>query len=77
MKLLNLNKKLFFIIILYIFFTPILSEESIDIWEKENLKPNIVEPKKKIPEQPVSKIKISSNISKKVNISSNSLNVGN
>ena len=77
MKLLNLNKKLFFTIILYIFFTPILSEESIDIWEKENLKPNIVEPKKKIPEQPVSKIKISSNISKKVNISSNSLNVGN
>jgi hypothetical protein len=75
MKLLNLNKKLFLSIILYVFFTPILSEESIDIWKKENLKKNLEDSTKKTLEQPASKIKISSNISKKDNISSNSLDV--
>ena len=37
MKLLNLNKKLFFSLILFIFFTPLFSEEGVDIWKKENL----------------------------------------
>ena len=37
MKLLNLNKKIFFSFILFIFFTPLCSEDSVDIWKKENL----------------------------------------
>ena len=37
MKLLNLNKKLFFSLILFIFSTPLFSEDSVDIWNKENL----------------------------------------
>ena len=77
MKLLNLNKKLFFSIILYFFFTPVFSEESIDIWKKENLKKNIDEPTKKISRQPTSKIKILPSISKEDNISSNSLDEDN
>jgi len=37
MKLLNLNKKFFFSFILFTFFTPLYSEDSVDIWKKENL----------------------------------------
>ena len=37
MKLLNLNKKLSFLLILFVFITPLLSEDSVDIWKKENL----------------------------------------
>jgi hypothetical protein len=37
MKLLNLNKKFFFSLIVYLFLTPLFSEDSIDIWEKKNL----------------------------------------
>ena len=37
MKLLNLNKKFFSSLILFIFFTPLLSEDSVDIWKKDNL----------------------------------------
>ena len=40
MKLLNLNKKLFLTIILFVFFTHLLSEDSVDIWKKENLNKN-------------------------------------
>ena len=37
MKLLNLNKNFFFSFILFLFFTPLSSEDSVDIWKKENL----------------------------------------
>ena len=37
MKLLNLNNKFFISLILFVFFTPLFSEDSIDIWEKKNL----------------------------------------
>jgi len=37
MKLLNLNKKIFLIFFSFIFFSTLLSEESVDIWEKKNL----------------------------------------
>ena len=60
MKLLNLNKKLFFSLILFIFFPPLLSEDSVDIWKKENLRIN-TKKNKSIeiePEKTKSKIKI-------------------
>ena len=37
MKLSSLSKKFFFSLILFIFFTPLFSEDSIEIWKKENL----------------------------------------
>ena len=37
MKLLSLNKKIFLIFILFIFSTNLFSEDSVDIWKKENL----------------------------------------
>jgi len=40
MKLLSLNKNLFFSLILFISFTPLFSEDSVDIWKKENLNKN-------------------------------------
>jgi len=63
MKLLNLNKKFFFSLILFIFSTPILSEDSIDIWKKENLnkKHNTTKAKDASLEKSVSKSKIKIN----------------
>ena len=54
MKSLSLNKNIFFSFILFLFFTPLSSEDSVDIWNKENLnkkatitKQDIVSSKKK------------------------------
>ncbi|MDA9092071.1 hypothetical protein N9J56_02140 [Pelagibacteraceae bacterium] len=75
MKLLNLNKKSFFSIILFTFFTPLLSEDSVDIWKKENLKTKINKPIKNKPEQFKSKININLKQPKEININSNSFDV--
>ena len=64
MKQLNLNKKFLFSLIVFIFFTPLLSEDSIDIWKKENLKNNTSKVADKNPEQTESKIKIISETKK-------------
>ena len=40
MKLSNLDKKLFLSLILFIFFSPLFSEDSVDIWKKKNLNKN-------------------------------------
>ena len=78
MKLLNLNKKLFFSLILF-FFTPLLSEDSVNIWKKENLKIDTVKDKSKdiVLKKAESKIKINLEQSKKINIKSNALDNSN
>ena len=62
MKLLNLNKKLFFSLSFFFFFTSLLSEDSVDIWKKENLnKTNNTTTTKDISlKKSVSKIKLNS-----------------
>lgn len=79
MKLLNLNKNIFLSLILFIFFTPLFSEDSVDIWKKENLKidTNTNKSLTVIPEQPESKIKINSQPAKEIDIDSNSLSISN
>lgn len=79
MKLLNLNKNIFLSLILFIFFTPLFSEDSVDIWKKENLKIDVNTNKSLtvIPEQPESKIKINSQPPKEIDIDSNSLSISN
>jgi hypothetical protein len=77
MKLLNLNKKLFYSLIIFIFFTPIHSEDSVDIWKKENLKINTSKPIDTPVTSPESKIKINLEQTKKININSNTLDVSN
>jgi hypothetical protein len=76
MKLLNLNKKLFFSLILYIFCTPLVSEDSVDIWKKENLKTNVETNKSSNTniKKPESKIKINSKLTEEININSGNLN---
>jgi len=70
MKLLNLNKKLFFSLIIFIFFTPLLSEDSVDIWKKENLNKNNNTTKAKdiSLEKSVSKININSQSPKEIEV---------
>ena len=77
MKLLNLNKKLFFSLILFIFFTPLLSEDSVDIWKKENLnkKNSSDKEKKDSPKQWESKIKFDTKPSKETDINSSNLEI--
>ncbi len=79
MKLLNLNKNIFLSLILFIFFTPLFSEDSVDIWEKKKLKidTNTNKSLTVIPEQPESKIKINSQPAKEIDIDSNSLSISN
>ena len=79
MKLLNLNKVYFLSVILFIFFTPLLSEDSVDIWKKENLKINKELDKSKniTSKQPSSKIKIKSKIKEEININSSVLDSSN
>jgi len=62
MKLLNLNKKFLFSLSFFFFFTPLLSEDSVDIWKKENLnKTNNTTTSKDISsKKSVSKIKLNS-----------------
>ena len=70
MKLLNLNKKLFFSLIIFVFFTPLLSEESVDIWEKKNLnkKSNSTKTKDIFLKKPVSNININIKPQKEIEI---------
>jgi hypothetical protein len=70
MKLLNLNKNLSFLLILFVFFTPLFSEESIDIWNKENLnKKNKVTKEKDISlEKSISKININTEPTKEIEV---------
>ena len=77
MKLLNLNKNFFFSLILFFFLTPLFSEDSVDIWKKENLSINTDKNKSKDIEVTESKIKINSEPSKEININSNILEVNN
>ena len=74
MKLLNLNKKLFFSLIISIFFTPLFSEDSVDIWKKENLdkKSNTSKKKNISLEKTVSKININSELPKQIEINTGS-----
>ena len=78
MKLLNLNKKIFFFLIIFIF-TPLFSEDSVNIKEKKNLdiKTNTNKFKDIFPEQSKSKIKINSPLSKENNINSSTLDISN
>ena len=78
MKLLNLNKKIFFFLIIFIF-TPLFSEDSVNIREKKNLdiKTNTNKSKDIFPEQSKSKIKINSSLSKENNINSSTLDISN
>ena len=75
MKLLNLNKKSFFLIVLYLFITPLFSEDSVDLWKKENLnkKNNTTYTKNKSLKLSESKIKINLYQSKEIEINFNNL----
>ena len=75
MKLLNLNKNFFFSLILFIFITPLLSEDSIDIWKKENLdeKNNTIEAKDTRIEKSASKININTKRPENIEINSDLL----
>ena len=77
MKSLNLNKQLFFSLILYIFFSPLFSEDEVDIWKKENLKVNTNKPANNSLEQPKSQIKISLERPKEIDINSDNLDASN
>jgi len=77
MKLLNLNKNFFFSLILFIFITPLLSEDSIDIWKKENLdeKNNAIETKDTRIEKLASKININTKRPESIEINTDILEV--
>ena len=77
MKLLNLNKNFFFSLILFIFITPLLSEDSIDIWKKENLdeKNNTIEAKDTRIEKSASKININTKRPESIEINTDILEV--
>jgi len=77
MKLSNLNKIFFFPLVLFIFFTPLLSEDSVDIWGKKNLnkKTAVVEKENKFIEQSESKIKINLEQPKEIDIKSDKLEI--
>jgi len=77
MKLLNLNKKLFLSLILSIFFTPLLSEDSVDIWEKINVdkKTNIIKKEDTSLEKSVSKINISNELPTEIEVNTDLLEI--
>ena len=78
MKLLNLNRKLFFSLVLFIFATPLASEDSVDIWKKENLTTNADKKSIKVPQEKwESKININLTQPKKISINSESLGITN
>jgi len=70
MKLLSLNKNLLFSFILFIFFTPLLSEDSVDIWKKENLnkKINVNKSKDISLEKSASRININPTLPKEIEV---------
>jgi hypothetical protein len=73
MKLLNLNKKLFLPLILFFFCSPLLSEDSVDIWGKKNLnkKNEIIKKKDASLEKTISKININSKLPKEIEVNTN------
>ena len=74
MKLLNLNKKIFFYFILFIFSTELFSEESVDLWEKNlNTKENPTKTENNISEKIKSNIDINKKFPKIFSINSDSL----
>ncbi len=79
MKLLNLNKNLFFSIILFTLFSPLFSEESVDIWKKENLKNNrdSNKPTVNVLKDSESKIKFNLEPPKEISINSDALDISN
>ena len=78
MKLSNLNKKFFFLLILFTFFSPAHSEDSVDIWKKENLKKiDTNKTTETTVEKTESKININLKQPKAVYINSNTLDVSN
>ena len=70
MKPLSLDKKLLFSLIFSFFFTTLLSEDSVDIWKKENLnkKNNVNEAKDLSLEKPLSKINIKADSPKEIEV---------
>jgi len=68
MKLLNLNKNLFFSLIIFIFCTPLLSEDSVDIWNKENLnkKNNTIKKQGAPAKKSISKINLNTELPKEM-----------
>ena len=72
MKPLSLDKKLLFSLIFSFFFTTLLSEDSVDIWKKENLnkKNNVNEAKDLSLEKPLSKINIKADSPKEIEVNS-------
>jgi len=78
MKLLNLNRRLFFSLVLFIFVTPLASEDSVDIWKKENLTTNADKKSIKVSqEKRESKININLTKPKEISINSESLGITN
>ena len=73
MKLLNLNKKFFLSLILLAIFTPLLSEDSVDIWKKEDLnqKKNTVKAKSYPSEKSESKININAVLPEGMKVNTN------
>jgi len=73
MKSLNLNKKLFLPLILFFFCSPLLSEDSVDIWGKKNLnkKNEIIKKKDASLEKTISKININSKLPKEIEVNTN------
>ena len=79
MKLLNLNKKLFFPLIFFLFIISVSAEEGVDIWKKDNLdiNKNIKNSKDITSSQIESKININLKSTNKININSNILDASN
>jgi hypothetical protein len=77
MKLSNLNKKLFYSLIIFIFSSPIYSEDSVDIWKKENLKTKTNKSTDIPVKQTESRIKINSEQQREISINSKILEINN
>ena len=77
MKLLSLNKKTVLSIILFIFLTPVFSEDSVDIWKKVNSDKKNKTTKSDIisVEKTETKIKINTKLQKKIEINTNDIEI--
>jgi hypothetical protein len=76
MKLLNLNNKFLFSLVLLFFFTPLLSEDSIDIWKKDDFDKNSVIKKKNVSlDKSISKININSKSPKEIEVNTDTSNI--
>ena len=76
MKLSNLSKKIFLFLAVLLFFTQLLSEESVNIWTKENLDKKINSSKKidiSSSKKKNSKININTKAKNKIEINSKNL----